>query len=920
MRRLLPALALAASAALPAAAQDGWTPRILSDSLQQEIYLPDFSYAGYRWGEQPIPDAFPGHTVLDAADFGAVPDDREDDTAALQAAFAAAHDVDGPVLVRLPAGRLVLTDILYIERSDFVLQGAGPGDGGTTLYMPVPLESLPTPKFMGELEEYLLANDKRQRERERGVDAPFSLYSWSGGFIWTNTPGGRGKPYLSSYDTPPDVLAQALSGRRGEHEVRVSDAARIRPGQILQLNWYNRDGEDGSLIDYLYDGHADSLYVGERHWESPAQPLTRQEVTVLAVDGDRVTVKEPLLHDLRPEWTPDLTLWEPITEVGIEGIRFEFLYQEYRYHHVEYGFNAIYLTNTAHAWVRDVDFHNGDNGLLTDVCANVTVEDVAVYGRQYHYGVHYGDCYNMLARRVYVAAPVVHTFTFNTGSRMCVYTDCTATHAPTLDQHSGLNYQNLFDNVTLYQADPAHQPIAVGGAKYWKPSHAAFPVFWNVEIDFLFPRPDAPVPVSRVTDGPSARIVGLHANYPLALDYAPDPYVEGLNRPGIAVPSLYDYQLRQRLGDRAASRLQIDLAPIERARVLDAADRYLREAPVTVTAARAERSAGGPHDFYSEGDYWWPDPENPGGPYVRRDGLTNPDNFVAHRDAMRRLSQIVPALTAAYRLTDDTRYADHARRHLDAWFVDEATRMTPHLLYAQAISGRVTGRGIGIIDTIHLVEVAQAVQVLRESGYLDNAAFAPIRQWFADYLAWMTTHPYGVDERDHGNNHSSAWALQAAAFARLTGDAAVLADVRERFKTVLLPEQMAADGSFPKELDRTKPYGYSLFNLDVLAMVAQTASVPGDDLWAFTLPDGRGLRQALAYMAPYVADKSAWPLPPDVMYDDAWPVRHPALLFGGLALGRPDYVALWRTLEADPTEDEVVRNFPVRQPVLWLAP
>ena len=362
------------------------------------------------------------------------------------------------------------------------------------------------------------------------------------------------------------------------------------------------------------------------------------------------------------------------------------------------------------------------------------------------------------------------------------------------------------------------------------------------------------------------------------------------------------------------------LAGFERPRVLAAAEAALAEAPVTVTAARAERSAGGPHDFYSEGDYWWPDPENPGGPYVRRDGRTNPNNFVAHRDAMRRLSLLVPTLAAAYRLTGDARYAAHARRHLDAWFVDAATRMNPHLLYAQAISGRVTGRGIGIIDTIHLVEVAQAVRALDADGGLDADATRRITMWFADYLEWMTTHPYGIDERDHGNNHSSAWALQVAAFARLVGDEGARADVRRRFKTVLLPQQMAADGSFPQELDRTKPYGYSLFNLDVLGMVAHVASSPGDNLWTFELADGRGLRRALAYMVPYVADKETWPLPPDVMHHDDWPVRHPALLFGGLALDEPTYVSLWTTLEADPTEDEVVRNFPVRQPLLWADP
>jgi hypothetical protein len=361
-----------------------------------------------------------------------------------------------------------------------------------------------------------------------------------------------------------------------------------------------------------------------------------------------------------------------------------------------------------------------------------------------------------------------------------------------------------------------------------------------------------------------------------------------------------------------------ELVAVERPRVLAAAARYLSEAPVTVTASRADRSAGGIHDFYSEGDYWWPDPAHPDGPYIRRDGETNPENFVAHRDAMRRLSQIVPALAAAYEITGDKRYAARAADHLRAWFVAESTRMNPNLLYGQAIKGVATGRGIGIIDTIHLVEVAQAVRELERLGVIDRATLDGTKAWFRDYLGWMTTHPYGIAERDNGNNHSAAWALQVAAFAKLVGDTTRLEEARQLFETKLVPDQMAPDGSFPKELARTKPYGYSLFQLDVMGMLAETLSTPARSEWTFTTPDGRGMRKALAFMYPYIKDKSAWPKPPDVQYHDAWPVRHPSLLFGGRALGEPRYVALWRTLDPDPTVDEVVRNYPVRQPLLWM--
>src|SRR5262249_26256911 len=65
--------------------------------------------------------------------------------------------------------------------------------------------------------------------------------------------------------------------------------------------------------------------------------------------------------------------------------------------------------------------------------------------------------------------------------------------------------------------------------------------------------------------------------------------------------------------------------------LIQRAEKALHEKPLTVTAYKATRSAGGLHDFYSEGDYWWPDPANVDSPYIQRDGMTNPDNFVEHR-------------------------------------------------------------------------------------------------------------------------------------------------------------------------------------------------------------------------------------------------------------------------------------------------
>jgi hypothetical protein len=364
----------------------------------------------------------------------------------------------------------------------------------------------------------------------------------------------------------------------------------------------------------------------------------------------------------------------------------------------------------------------------------------------------------------------------------------------------------------------------------------------------------------------------------------------------------------------AAHAAQFDVAAYDRTRILDAANEYLRKEPVTVTAAHSPRSAGGLHDFFSEGDYWWPDPGNPQGPYIQRDGMTNPGNFVAHRRYLMRLSVEVPALAAAWKITRNPRYASQAARHLRAWFIDPATRMNPDLQYAQAIHGRFTGRGTGIIDTIHLVEVARAAEILP----LSKSDREGVRKWFARYIVWMTTHPYGIDEREAKNNHATCWVMQVAAFAHFTGDAERMAYCRTRFKTVLIPNQMAADGSFPLELQRTKPYGYSLFNLEAMSAIAQILSTRQDNLWTFQLPDGRGLRRAVAYMAPYIRDKKTWPRPADVMYFDNWPMRQSTLLFAALSFGNADYLSLWKTLPAESAVEEVIRNFFIRQPILWV--
>ncbi|MCC5927341.1 MAG: alginate lyase family protein [Bacteroidetes bacterium] len=357
----------------------------------------------------------------------------------------------------------------------------------------------------------------------------------------------------------------------------------------------------------------------------------------------------------------------------------------------------------------------------------------------------------------------------------------------------------------------------------------------------------------------------------------------------------------------------------ERQRVIESADAFLAAEPVTVTASSSERSAGGLHDYFSEGTYWWPDPDNPGGPYIRRDGIVNPDNFVDHLDAMKRLSTISGTLTAAYLLTGDQRYAEHAMRHLNAWFVNPDTKMNPHLRYAQAITGRVTGRGIGIIDTVHLIDVAQAANILAQSPYVSQFDIEAIKTWFNAYTVWLKTHPYGIEEMNWRNNHGTWWHAQVAAFASLTGDEESLEFVRERTKSILIPNQMSDDGSFHYELERTRPYAYSFFNINGMVLLAHILEIEGLGIWDFELEDGRGMKKAVDFIHHYTRHKEEWPFEPDVDYWDELPGQQPFLLLSAMAYDDMEYLTTWQNVPEVPLSHEGLRNLVLKNIILWVG-
>ncbi|MBW1296194.1 hypothetical protein [Aquimarina litoralis] len=511
-------------------------------------FIPNYSYAGYHFGEQSI-EIPKSVVVLNALDFGVIPNDEKDDSKALQKVFEIAHEKQDPVLIQLPPGRIILSDIFYFERSNIILNGSGIGDQGTEVFCPRPLMYIKDPEDLKELREYLIRLSKVQREKENNISIPFSQYSWSGGVFWTRVPGTRVKSYLQKYDVAPKVLGTIATAYRGETSFKVLQNQRLKVGDVVEIQWFNKQGKKGKLIKELYGDQ--NLKIGAHHWNYPDLPLVRQQVKIVKITNDSIVIKSPLLLNIISEYEVRIVEWKHLEEVGIQNFKITFPFSNYIAHHVEQGYNGIYLTRVFNSWVKNVVVENADSGILTEAIANVTIEDIVTKGeKKAHYTVQMGGVHNVLVKNLSVYNDSLHPLSFDTFSTKSVYSNCEIFKNPILDQHSGVNHQNLFDNIKVHLDvlnDNSYPLFAGGGASYWKPSHGSYNTFWNIEINILNnSKEENVIKLNGMNDGPNARVIGVWGNNKIVINYDPVSYVKCVNKRMEKIPSLYQYQLAKR--------------------------------------------------------------------------------------------------------------------------------------------------------------------------------------------------------------------------------------------------------------------------------------------------------------------------------------------------------------------------------------
>lgn len=290
------------------------------------------------------------------------------------------------------------------------------------------------------------------------------------------------------------------------------------------------------------------------------------------------------------------------------------------------------------------------------------------------------------------------------------------------------------------------------------------------------------------------------------------------------------------------------------------ANKALKKGPFSVThKTRLLPPSGDKHDYFSLSPYWWPDPSKPNGlPYIRRDGETNPES---KRDLdqprVAALGSTVQTLALAYYFSGNEAYAERAATLLRAWFLDQDTRMNPHLRFAQHVLGRNEERGSGIIDTRWFTEVVDAIGLIRNSKSWSAQDQRGMEGWFRRYLDWLWTSPNGAHERKAKNNHGSWYDAQTASLALFVGDTTRAKEIIEGAKA-RIASQIRPDGSQPEEMGRTRSLHYSAFNVEALSRLAEMGRHVGVDLWGYQAPGGGSIRSALDRVAPFADPKREW--------------------------------------------------------------
>lgn len=294
------------------------------------------------------------------------------------------------------------------------------------------------------------------------------------------------------------------------------------------------------------------------------------------------------------------------------------------------------------------------------------------------------------------------------------------------------------------------------------------------------------------------------------------------------------------------------------------ADKALKDDPYTVTKKEKLPPSGNRNDYASYSRYWWPDPNKADGlPYIRRDGETNPDSQnlkESDRPRIGAFGENTEALGLAYYITKNPKYAKKAAEFLRVWFLDEATRMNPNLNHAQCRPGHNKGTKSGVLDGRLMIRALEGSLLISGSNELSKTETKGLKAWAYEYFVWLSTNKMALQEAASKNNHGTYYDAQVMYFALYSENYEAAKKIALQFIRKRVFTQIQEDGSMPKEIARTRPLFYSIFNLHAMFLVAHLAEQVNVDIWNGNEKRSR-LQIALDYLVPYADPKNRWPQP-----------------------------------------------------------
>jgi hypothetical protein len=289
------------------------------------------------------------------------------------------------------------------------------------------------------------------------------------------------------------------------------------------------------------------------------------------------------------------------------------------------------------------------------------------------------------------------------------------------------------------------------------------------------------------------------------------------------------------------------------------ADKLLAMTPLSVMQKQFTPPTGDKHDYMSLSPYWWPDPNKPDGlPYIRKDGEFNPERSKYDLDALETTTNAAETLALAYYFTGTEAYAQKAAELIRVWFINPDTRMNPNLRFAQFVPGITALRSAGIIEGNRLRRVIDADGLLAGSKAWTDADSKALKAWFAELLKFYLESEMGVKESKQDNNHGTWYGVQTVTFALYLGDVELARQQLQLHGTDRIKSQIQPDGSQPYELERTRAFDYSRYNILGHVELASLGQRVGVDLWTYQTEDGRSLRKAIDWLLPFATGEKPW--------------------------------------------------------------